>query len=170
MVKIHGKGGHGHYFEEQRAKLKRQENTQAKIQRAQEARERKITSQAEREVALVSEKFTAEVIPMLAKVRVNLEKKATNGGLGRNAFLIRILAIDEFSMREIKKRMAENETIKPFALELDFNKYRVLSEADRTTIIASLIGKKPTISKQRMTLSEIQRLSHEVPRWATGTI
>lgn len=170
MVKVHGKGGHGHYFAEQQAKFKRQEEARAKIARAQEARVRKITAQAQREVEELGQKFTEEMAPMLAKVKTNMEKKATSGGLGRNAYLIRILAIDEFIMREVKNRMIANETIKPFIEEIDFNKFRRLSDSDRTTIISSLIGKKPTISRQRMTLAEIQRLSHEVPRWALGTI
>ncbi len=170
MVKVHARGGHGHYFAEQQNKFRRQEETRVRIERAQEARVRKITAQAEREVMLVNEKFNAEIIPMIARVKINLEKKATSGGLNQNAYLIRILAIDEFAMREIKKRMSENKVINPHLNEIDFNKHRPLSETDRTTLLASIIGKKPTISKQRMTLSEIQRLSHEVPRWALGTI
>jgi hypothetical protein len=166
MAKVHAQGGHGHYFKEQREKAARMENAAEKIKRAQEARQRQITAQVKREVELVGNKFELEIVPALTRVRINLEQRARSGALSKEAFIIRVLAIDEFSMNEIKKRMQENETIKSFTKDIDFSKYRPLSASDRSELLTQIIGKKPTVPRQRSVLMQIQQLSKEVPRWA----
>ena len=78
--------------------------------------------------------------------------------------------MDEFAMQEIKKRMQENEIIKPFTKDIDFTQYRSLSFADRSELIASILGKKPNPARQRSVLNQIQTLSKDVPRWALGAV
>jgi hypothetical protein len=170
MAKVHGKGGHGRYFRELERARQHQEEMKAKIARAQEAKVRQMTDAAKREVEAIGEKFTQEVIPMLKQVRIKIEERARRGGIAPHAFVLRTLAIDEYAVREIKRRMTENEVIKPFADEINFDDYRPLSWTERSQLLQFAIGKKPSISKQRTTLAEIQRLSYEVPRWAVGTI
>lgn len=170
MAKVHAQGGHGRFFREQRDKAARIENAKLKIQRAQEAKERQLTERVKRQIEIVGNRFEAEIVPALAKVRIQLEQRARNGGLSKEAFVLRVLAMDEFSINEIRKRMNENEIIKPFTKEIDFKKHRPLSDADRSELLTIVIGKKPSPQRQRSILRQIQQLSKEVPRWALGAV
>ena len=170
MTKVHAQGGHGRFFKEQRDKAASIERAKEKIARAQEAKQRQLTEQVRKQVEIVGNKFESEIVPALAKVRIQLEQRATNGGLGKEAYILRILAVDEYAMQEIKRRMIENELIQPFAKEIDFTQYRSISFADRSTLLASILGKTPNPKRQRSILAQIQLLSKEVPRWASGTV
>ena len=139
MVKVHAQGGHGRFFKEQRDKAARMENAKEKIARAQEASQRQLTEKVKREIEVVGDKFEREIVPALAKVRIQLEQRARNGGLSREAFVLRVLAIDEFATNEIRKRMNENEVIKPFTKEIDFKKHIPISDADRSELLTIVI-------------------------------
>ncbi len=170
MTKVHAQGGHGRFFKEQRDKAASIENAKLKIQRAQEARQRQLTEHVKKQVDIVGEKFSKEVIPVLEKVKGNLEERAKRGGITKEAFIIRILAMEDYALQEIKRRMSENETIRPYLKELDLSEYRSLSSKDRAELLTLIIGKKPSVSRQRSILTQIQQLSKEVPRWALGAI
>ena len=170
MTKVHARGGHGRFFKEQTDKFRSIENAKEKIARAQEAKQRQLTDRVKREIEVVENKFESEIVPALARVRIELEQRAKNGGLSREAFVLRVLAIDEFAIAEIRKRMNANEIIKPFTRDIDFKKHRPLSDADRSELLTMVIGRKPRVQRQKSILKQIQLLSKDVPRWALGAV
>jgi len=168
--KVHGQGGHGRFSRElQRGYASRLE-AEEKIRRAQEANMRKFEARVEREIELIKVDVEKTVFPTVIKARNNLEQRAKRGGLGGDAFVIRMLALDEYVVEEIRKRFEANEITKPHLAEMDYNKFRWLPDTDRTGLMMRLLGKNPSVSKQRRILGDIKRFCKDVPRWALGTV
>jgi hypothetical protein len=168
--KVHGQGGHGRFSRElQRGYASRLE-AEEKIKRAQEANARKFEARVEREIEAIKLNTEKTVFPIVTKARTNLELRARRGGLGGDAFVIRMLALDEYVVGEIRKRFEANEIIKPYSGEVNYGKFRWLPDEDRTRLFTLVLGKNPSVQKQRRILGDIRKFCKDVPRWALGTV
>ncbi len=168
--KVHGKGGHGRHSREVQRKFEHEQKVREQQKRAVESRERKFSAQAEIAVKGIVAKGEKEIVPIANQAKQKLELIAKRGGLNAEGFILRLLAIDKFVLREMKKLFQENAFTKDYLDSINWENYHWLDANMRTELLTRIIGKNPRVKKQQRILEEIENQSRKVSELASGRL
>jgi hypothetical protein len=170
MVKVHGKGGHGRYSREANKKFEHKEKTQEKRERAVLKAQRKFSVQAEKAITSIINQSKKDVVPIADNARKRIDIVAKKGGISREGYILRILAIDKFVADNIKKMFEKDAITKEYLKDINFDNYHWLSPNDRTNLLSQIIGNNVRVKKQKRILEQIDSFSKKVKDFAVGRI
>ncbi len=166
--KVHGQGGHGRHGREVGRVYAHAEKIEEVIGRQQAKRGRKFNAQVQRAFEKITIEANEKITKTADRAKANLVNLVHRDGINVLEYSLRALAIDEYVFEKVRELILGDKLVGPFAGEIDFEQFRFLKDHEREVAFAMVLGKKPSLSKQRRIQRDIQKLKKKVEAWSRG--